>query len=187
VGRDGAGSRFDLGQARRNIFLQLGLDSHPGDLLVGLLAAAGVSIPCSRGAIAFPGSFLRGWLWRWAVSGSGQKTKLVAESVKPMLPHQFWGRDQDRAQRLNASSLAQVGECRVCLPFRAYSTIAPSQIRCRAFVPILSTRTTRITGETPVSFFRAERRLSVEICSNLTAREAYRSAPPTGRCIFPTT
>jgi hypothetical protein len=57
VGRDGAGSRFDLGQARRNIFLQLGLDSHPGDLLVGLLAAfciaglaaAKLALPFSHG------------------------------------------------------------------------------------------------------------------------------------------
>ena len=44
VGRDGAGSRFDLGQARSNIFLQLGLDSHPGDLPARLLAAFALPI-----------------------------------------------------------------------------------------------------------------------------------------------
>jgi hypothetical protein len=35
VGRDGAGSRFDLGQARRNIFLQLGLDTEMAKQPVG--------------------------------------------------------------------------------------------------------------------------------------------------------
>jgi hypothetical protein len=51
VGRDGAGYGFDLGQARRNIFLQLGLDSHPGDLLVG---------QTGRGAFADPAQYREG-------------------------------------------------------------------------------------------------------------------------------
>jgi hypothetical protein len=57
VGRDGAGSRFDLGPTRRNIFLQLGLDNYPGDLPARqwaavaspVLAAAKLELPFSHG------------------------------------------------------------------------------------------------------------------------------------------
>jgi hypothetical protein len=44
-GRDGGAYRVDLGLARSEIFLQLGLDSHPGDLSVGQSGRLCLSLP----------------------------------------------------------------------------------------------------------------------------------------------